>query len=71
MEPTNNNREQPILWLSDEDLEQIGVNPETVSDELFAIIVEQLKEYVNEGFQKALIDSVESAKVIWREQNDN
>ena len=57
-------------WVSDEDLEQIGINPETFSDELYAIIVEELKEYVNEGFQKALMESVESAKVIWREKND-
>ncbi|WP_107666812.1 hypothetical protein [Cyanothece sp. BG0011] len=55
-------REKAILWLSDEDLELIGVDPATVSDEEFEAIAEELKEFVNEGFQHALIQSVESAK---------
>ncbi len=57
------NREKAILWLSDEDLELIGIDPETISDERFDAIAEELTEYVNEGFQHALMQSVESAKL--------
>ncbi|ACB54318.1 hypothetical protein cce_4972 [Crocosphaera subtropica ATCC 51142] len=62
MEPKPN-REKAILWLSDDDLELIGIDPASISDELFEAIAEELKEFINEGFQHALIQSVESAKV--------
>ncbi|EAZ89184.1 hypothetical protein [Crocosphaera chwakensis] len=57
------NREKAILWLSDDDLELIGIDPATVSDEFFDAIAEELKEFINEGYQHALVQSVEAAKV--------
>lgn len=47
-------REKELLYLTDEDFELIGVDPKSVSDELFDLIVEELKEYYNDGFSDVL-----------------
>lgn len=43
-------REAVILTLTDEDFELIGVDPATISNEVFTEIAEILKEDRNEGF---------------------
>lgn len=49
-----------ILSFCDEDLEQIGIDPATVSEEQFKSIVDELQEYFNEGFQHALMECANS-----------
>ncbi len=47
-----------FLFVSDEDLELIGVDPGSVNDEEFAKIVSDLMDYYNEGFTDVLADIV-------------
>ena len=62
-------REQEILALTDEDFQLIGKDPELVSEELFTLVVEQLKEYYNNGFSEVLSTCYQSALSIYRQEN--
>lgn len=51
-----------FLFVSDEDLELIGVDPGSVNDEEFAKIVSDLMDYYNEGFTDVLAGIVRQVK---------
>jgi hypothetical protein len=53
------NRAKTILWLTDEDLEMAGVDPNTISDEMFDTIVDYMAEYVDANFSDALHNGLE------------
>lgn len=58
-----NGRERVLLCLTDEDLSDVGEDPSKISDELFEWIAQELAEYLDEGWQHALMQSIESAKL--------
>ncbi len=62
-------REKELLYLTDEDFELIGVDPKSISDELFDLVVEELKEYYNDGFSDVLKDCHISATQIQNSQS--
>lgn len=47
-------REEPLMYVSNEDLVTAGVDPSTVSDEKYEKIVEDMTEYLEESFSDAL-----------------
>ena len=49
-----NKRQADIISLSDEDFELIDIDPETINDDTFEIIVDLLQEDLNEGFTEKL-----------------
>jgi hypothetical protein len=49
-----------ILFLCDEDLESIGVEPSNITDEQWIDVLEYLKDYYNDTFQHALNEAVSS-----------
>ena len=53
------NRAKTILWLTDEDLELAGVDPNTISDEMFDTLVDYMAEYVDGNFSDALHNGLE------------
>jgi hypothetical protein len=53
-ERSSRSREKVILSICDEDLEQFDIDPDTVRDEEFDAIAEEMAEYFDESFQQAL-----------------
>lgn len=51
-----------ILFLCDEDLELLGVDPALVNNKEFEQIVDYLREHFNEGFTAVLQDAVNYVK---------
>jgi hypothetical protein len=52
-------RAKTIMWLTDEDLEMVGVEPDSVSDEVFDELVDYMGEYFDGGFSDALYSALE------------
>ena len=53
---------EPILWLIDEDLTALGLDPATVTPEEFKDLVEEMAETANENFQDNLAGVIASMK---------
>ena len=53
---------EPILWLIDEDLTALGLDPATVTPEEFKDLVEEMAEVSNENFQDNLAGVIASMK---------
>lgn len=51
-----------FLFVSDEDLQLVGVDPANISDEQFQRIVNGLTDYYNEGFTDVLADILQQVK---------
>jgi len=51
-------RETPLMWLTDEDLEAIGADPNKISNETFELIKEHMQDYLDESFQPALVEAL-------------
>jgi len=52
-------REKDLMWLQDQDLEMAGVDPTTISDELFDNIADYMAEYMDPSFSDALHAALE------------
>lgn len=57
-------REEAVLFVTDEDLELIGIKPSTISNKVWGDVVDYLKEYYNEGFTSVLKDAVDHARTL-------
>ena len=55
----NDSRKTDLLWMSNEDLKQIGINPLVVSDRLYEDIASALEEEINENFTETLTRAAE------------
>jgi len=53
---------EPILWLIDDDLTALGLDPATVTPEEFKDIVEEMAKIANENFQDNLAIAIASMK---------
>ena len=53
-------REAALLWLTDEDIQAMGVNPKQVSPELFEDIKGHMQEYLDESFAPALKSALDN-----------
>jgi len=52
-------RSKTVMWLTDDDLETIGIDPDTVSDEMFDVLVDYIGEYLDGSFSPALHNAIE------------
>lgn len=55
----NKFRQEAIYWLDDQDVEQAGYDPKNVSDEMFSLVVEDIKKEFDSVFYTALQESLE------------
>jgi hypothetical protein len=58
MTKAKGNRSKAIYWLTDEDIENAGVNPKDVSHKAFELIAKDISEYLDDSFSAALYDSL-------------
>jgi hypothetical protein len=54
-------REKAIYWLDDDDLETIGIDPATISDEQFEKIRLSIAKNFDDSFQALLMKAVEDS----------
>lgn len=51
-------RSKALMWVTDEDLKNMGHDPKQVSEDQFAEIAEYMADYMDDNFQPALTDAL-------------